>query len=165
MFRPLHPSDTRGLQEFFYSHTQETVNMRYGHVKDRLTDESAYKLTSVDQTVDAAFALFEEHDHRQEICAVGRFYCDSSGESAEVAFIVGEKTRRLGMSRFMLTELALVARQRGIVTFWASVLKRNKAMAALFEKLGAQRESELGEDNEEFFLDVAQCIDNLGTPS
>ena len=165
LFRPLHPSDTRALQEFFYSHTEETVSMRYGHIKDRLTDESAYKLTSVDQKVDAAFALFEEHGHRQEICAVARFYCDSSGDSAEVAFVVGEKRRRLGMSRFLLRELALVARQRGIVTFWASVLKRNKAMAALFEKHGAQRESEPGENNEEFFLDVGQCIDNLGSPS
>lgn len=161
MFRPLHPSDTRGLQEFFYSHTQETVNMRYGHVKDRLTNESAYKLTSVDQAVDAAFALFDEHDHRQEICAVGRFYCDASGDSAEVAFVVGEKKRRMGMSRFLLGELASVAQQRGIKTLWASVLKRNKAMASVFQKLGAVKESELGEDSDDFLMDVGQLNKSL----
>jgi len=29
-FRPLHPSDMRTLQEFFYSHDEETVRLRYG---------------------------------------------------------------------------------------------------------------------------------------
>lgn len=161
MFRPLHPSDTRALQEFFYSHTAETVNMRYGHVKDTLNNESAYKMTAVDQTKDIAFALFMEHDHRQEICAVGRFYCDPSGNSAEVAFIVGEKVRRMGMSRFLLAELASVAKKRGIKKFWASVLKRNKAMASLFTKYGAEKESHFGEDSDEFTMDVKKLVKAL----
>lgn len=158
LFRPLHPSDTRALQEFFYSHTKETVNLRYGHVKDSMNNESAYKLTAVDQTRDVAFALFVEHGHRQEICSVGRFYQDASGESAEVAFMVGEKVRRIGMSRFLLVELALAAKKRGIKTFWASVLKRNKPMASLFEKYGGERESYLGEDSDEFTMDVNYLV-------
>lgn len=157
-FRPMHPSDTRALQEFFYSHSEETVSMRYGHIKDRMTDESAYKLTSVDQSVDLAFALFEEKGQRQEIEAIGRFYQDPSGNSAEVAFMVGENVRRHGMSRFLLDELAQVAQKRGIKTFWASVLKRNKPMAALFTKFGAEKESYLGEDSDEFTMDVAKLL-------
>jgi len=153
-FRPLHPSDTRALQDFFYSHNQETVSMRYGHVKDRMTDESAYKLTSVDQSEDVAFALFEEKGMRQELVAIGRFYKDSSGKSAEVAFMVGEKVRRLGMSKFLLIELATLAKDRRIQTFWASVLKRNKPMAALFLKYGAEKEAYLGEDSDEYTMDV-----------
>lgn len=158
MFRPLHPSDNRALQEFFYSHDEETVNMRYGHIKDRMTDESAYKLTSVDQSVDLAFALFEEKGQRQEIEAIGRFYQDPSGKSAEVAFMVGENVRRLGMSRFLLGELAAIAQKRKIKTFWASVLKRNKAMASLFLKYGAEKESYLGEDSDEYTMDVDQLV-------
>ena len=161
MFRPLRPSDTRALQEFFYSHTEETVNMRYGHIKDGLNNESAYKLTSVDQLKDIAFALFTEHHHREKICAVGRFYCDPSGASAEVAFIVEENFRRLGMSRFLLVELASVAQKRGIKTFWASVLKRNKPMAALFVKFGADKESEMGDDCDEFTMDVEKLAKAL----
>ena len=157
-FRPLHPSDARSLQEFFYSHDEETVNMRYGHVRDRMTDESAYKLTAIDQSVDLAFAVLEEKGQRQEIEAIGRFYQDSSGKSAEVAFMVGENVRRLGMSRFLLKELAFVAKSRGIKTFWASVLKRNKAMAALFLKYGAEKEAYLGEDSDEYTMDVGKLL-------
>lgn len=160
-FRPMHPSDTRSLQEFFYSHSEETVSMRYGHIKDRMTDEAAYKLTSVDQSVDLAFALFEEKGQRQEIEAIGRFYQDPSGKSAEVAFMVGENVRRHGMSRFLLGELAQVAQKRGIKTFWASVLKRNKPMAALFLKFGAEKESYMGEDSDEYTMDVDALVESL----
>ena len=154
IFRPLHPSDTRMLQSFFYSHTQETVSMRYGYLKDRLTDEAAYKLTSVNQSVDVAFGLFTEMGQRQEICAIGRFYRDPTNDSAEVAFIVGENFRRLGIARFLLGELTTVALKRGIKTFWASVLKKNKPMAALFTSYGATKESHFGEDSDEFTLDT-----------
>ena len=33
--RPLHPSDMRALQEFFYSHDEETVRLRYGYQRER----------------------------------------------------------------------------------------------------------------------------------
>jgi len=154
IYRPLYPSDTRRLQEFFYSHSEETVSMRYGHVKDRMSNESAYKLTSVDQSKDLAFALFKETGHRQQIVAVARFYQDPKGKSAEVAFMVGEAVRRLGMSQFLLGALAGVAQKRGVKTFWASVLKRNKPMAALFLKNGAEKESVFGEDSDEYTMEV-----------
>lgn len=155
VFRPLHPSDTRTLQEFFYSHDPNTVSMRYGHARDNMNSESAYKLTSVDQKSDLALAIIREHLHREEICAIGRFYRDASGDSGEVAFVVGEKYRRMGMARFLLAELAAVAQEQGVKTFWASVLKRNKPMAALFLRAGANKESCAGEDSDEYFMDVA----------
>lgn len=162
LIRPLHPSDTQTLQAFFYSHTEETVSMRYGYLKDRLTDEAAYKLTSVNQSVDVAFALFKELGQRQEICAVGRFYRDPSSDNAEVAFIVGENYRRLGIARFLLRELTKVAISRGIKSFWASVLKKNKPMAALFTSYGAEKISHFGEDNDEFIMVTDKLLERLG---
>lgn len=161
IFRPLKASDTRSLQEFFYSHDQETISMRYGHAKDRMSNESAYKLTAIDQSVDLAFALFEKNTQRQQIAAIARFYRDPSGQSAELAFMVSEDRRRLGLSRFLLGELACVAKNRGIKKFWASVLKRNKAMAALFISFGAAKKSFFGEDSDEFTIDVEQLLESL----
>ena len=55
---------------------------------------------------------------------------------AEVAFVVHETTRHLGMAGFLLGELAAVAKQRGYHEFWASVLPDNRAMAGLFLAAG-----------------------------
>jgi acyl-CoA hydrolase len=135
--RPLHPSDMRALQEFFYSHDEETIRLRYGYLRDQMTGESAFKLAAVDQTKDLALGLFSEEQGRQELRAIGRYYLDEGGKSAEVAFVVHEQSRHLGMAGFLLGELASVAKRRGIIEFWASVRAENRAMAQLFLAVGA----------------------------
>lgn len=72
LVRPMHPSDMRSLQEFFYSHDEQTVRLRYGYHRDRMSGESAYKLAAIDQRKDLALGIFEEIRGRQELKAVGR---------------------------------------------------------------------------------------------
>jgi GNAT superfamily N-acetyltransferase len=150
LLRPLHPSDMRALQEFFYSHDEETVRLRYGYQRDRMTGESAYKLAAVDQRHDLALGIFQETNGRQELRAIGRYFLDADGKSAEVAFVVHEGTRHAGMAGFLLGELAAIASPRGVSRFWASVLKDNRAMAGLFRAAGG-RESGGDTDGEQTF--------------
>ncbi len=143
--RPLYPSDMHALQHFFYSHDEETVRLRYGYQRDRMSGESAYKLSAVDQAKDRALGIFIEQAGREELRAIGRYYLDPGGESAEIAFIVHEGARRGGMAGFLLGELAATAGKRGIKRFWASVLPGNHGMAALLEKAGGEKSTEDGE--------------------
>ncbi|MCW1886739.1 GNAT family N-acetyltransferase [Luteolibacter flavescens] len=154
--RPLHPSDMKALQSFFYSHDEETVRLRYGYRRDRMTGESAYKLAAVDQGKDHAFGLFAETSGREELRAIGRYYLDPSGTAAEVAFVVHENTRRSGMAGFLLGELAQVAKKRGIVEFWASVMAENHGMSALFARAGGVSRG-LGEERE-FRLPIGRIL-------
>lgn len=135
--RPLHPSDMRRLQEFFYSHDPETVRMRYGYSRDSMPTESAYKLVAVDQNRDLALTLAEELEEGEVLRAIGRYYLDESGQSAEIAFVVHEDCRRHGMGSVLLGEMARIARARGVARFWASVLTRNRPMAGLFLNHGS----------------------------
>jgi acyl-CoA hydrolase/GNAT superfamily N-acetyltransferase len=145
--RPLHPSDMRALQEFFYSHDEETVRLRYGYLRDKMTGESAFKLAAVDQTRDLALGVFAEQHGREELRAIGRYYLDGNGKSAEVAFVVHEGSRQMGIAGYLLGELAVVAKKRGISEFWASVLPDNRPMAGLFLAVGAV-ESKSGMDGD-----------------
>lgn len=138
LVRPMHPSDMRTLQEFFYSHDQDTVRLRYGYQRDRMTGESAYKLAAVDQRRDLAIGIFDEIRGRHELKAIGRYYLDETGKSAEVAFVVHEDHRHFGMAGFLLGELATIGKRRGIETFWASVLPDNKSMSGLFLAAGGK---------------------------
>lgn len=149
LLRPLYPSDMWTIQEFFYSHDEETVRLRYGYQRNRMTGESAYKLAAVDQRKDLAFGLFDEAHEREELRAIGRYYLDPDGTSAEVAFVVHEDSRKLGMAGFLLGKLALVASKRGITHFWASVLPENQAMKNLFLAVGGRNVAS-GDGEEEF---------------
>jgi RimJ/RimL family protein N-acetyltransferase/acyl CoA:acetate/3-ketoacid CoA transferase beta subunit len=158
LFRPLHPSDMRTLQEFFYSHDEETVRLRYGHQVERMSGESAYKLAAVDPARDVALGLFAEEHGRQVLRAIGRYFLDSGGGSAEVAFVVHQSTRRSGMSGFLLGELAKIAKARGIKHLWASVLPENLAMAALFTRAGGTSEDTAFAEERHFDLPVAGIL-------
>jgi GNAT superfamily N-acetyltransferase len=144
------------LQHFFYSHDEETVRLRYGYQRDRMSGESAYKLSAVDQGKDRALGIFAEHAGREELRAIGRYYLDAGGESAEVAFVVHEQTRRGGMSGFLLGELAATAAQRGIKRFWASVLPGNHGMAALLVHAGGT--SSPGDEETHFDLPIPPIL-------
>lgn len=135
--RPLHPSDERRLQEFFYSHTPETIVQRYGHPVKRMGRQRAYELVSVDQRKDLALAIFEPQGPRQVIHAVGRYFLDAGGETAELAFVVGEDVRRHGFASRLLDAMVGVARRRGLKGLWAVVLADNQPMLSLFRKAGA----------------------------
>lgn len=156
--RPLHPSDMRTLQEFFYSHNPETIRLRYGYLRDKMTGESAFKLAAVDQTRDLALGIFSEQQGRQELRAIGRYYLDEGGKSAEVAFVVHEENRHMGMAGFLLGELAVVAKRRGISGFWASVLADNRAMAGLFFAVGAEETHSSTEDGRDLKMSVDQIL-------
>ena len=153
--RPLHPSDMTVLQDFFYSHDEETVRLRYGHQRERMSGESAYKLAAVDAEKDLALGLF---DRKGELRAIGRFYLDAGGDTAEVAFVVHETTRRAGMANVLFGELAAVAAERGVKTFWASVHQKNHAMAALFEQAGGSSKDPISEAERHFEIPVAGAL-------
>ncbi|MDP0500140.1 MAG: GNAT family N-acetyltransferase [Verrucomicrobiota bacterium JB022] len=138
VLRLLNPSDGRRLQEFFYSHTEETILRRYGFTVTRMTRERAFELVGVDQNRDLALGLFELQGPRQVIHAVGRYYLERDGLSAEMAFVVREKKRRLGMARLLIERLIAVAKSRGLHKLWARVDRDNEAMLALFRRFGAR---------------------------
>lgn len=156
--RPLHPSDMRILQEFFYSHDAETVRLRYGYVRDQMTGESAYKLAAVDQSKDVALGIFAEHRGQHELRAIGRYFLDADRKSAEVAFVVHEGTRHLGIAGYLLGELATVAKRRGIKEFWASVMPDNRAMAGLFLAVGGVESKADSEGERDFRIPVERIL-------
>ncbi|MDF1810772.1 MAG: GNAT family N-acetyltransferase [Verrucomicrobiales bacterium] len=160
--RPLHPSDMRSLQEFFYAQDEDTIRLRYGYAMPKLDEQTAYRMASVDQSKDLALGVFYRNHLREDLRAVGRFYVDSTQSTAEIAFLVHERTRRKGIAQYLLREMATIGRERGIKQFWASVLKRNVPMARMFANFGARKESIPDEDSHEFWLDTEQLV-NLKT--
>ena len=156
--RPLHPSDMRVLQEFFYSHDAETVRLRYGYARDMMTGESAYKLAAVDQSKDVALGIFAEHRGQQALRAIGRYFLDADGKSAEVAFVVHEGNRHAGIAGYLLGELATVAKRRGIEEFWASVMPDNRAMAGLFLAVGGVESKADSEGEREFRIPLERIL-------
>ena len=160
IIRPIHPSDMRLIQELFYNQDEENIRLRYGYNRPMLDDKSAYTTSSIDQSVDLALGVFYTGGLREKLRATGRFYRDEDESSAEISFLVHERARRRGIANYLLTEMAKLARERGIKTFWASVLKENTSMAGLFKARGAKLGRSDEEDSYYFTMLTAELIDH-----
>ncbi len=137
--RPLNPADERRLQEFFYSHTKETLRLRYNHDPKQMSRAKSCNLVSVDQSTDAALCIVRQEGSRITIHAVGRFYYNPHDNSCEAAFVTRENQQGKGMARRLLTQLIDIARQRGIGRMVAMVRADNRPMIKIFEQANFTR--------------------------
>ena len=128
--RPLGPGDEALLQEFFRSHTLETIHERYGCLVTSMSAERAHQLVDVDRARDCVLGICSA-DGRL-LHAVGRYCHDAQGDGAELAFVVRETTRRRGLASALLRELIATARTRGIRRLWAQVNLHNADMLGVF---------------------------------
>jgi RimJ/RimL family protein N-acetyltransferase len=132
--RFLSPDDAAKLMVFFSSHTPDTIYSRYGSFV-HMSPEHAAQLVGVNQSRDCALGVFEGRTGM--LIAIGRYCLDASGGSAEVAFVVRESRRGLGIATALLRELLLIARKRGLAKLTAQVEHNNHAMMEIFRRVGA----------------------------
>lgn len=134
--RPLTAMDERLLQEFFYSHSPETVYNRYFAPKLQLAHREAAKLVCVDYRSRMALAVFLKEGNAERIVAVARYALNPRSNLAETAVVVHEEFRRMGIARYLLAQLERHARAQGIEGFVSEILPGNEAMLGYHRNLG-----------------------------
>jgi GNAT superfamily N-acetyltransferase len=148
VLRPLTAGDTANLVEFFRTLSAETIRQRYGYLIHNMSPERAHRLVAVDPKAELALGIFENAGTDQEsLCAMGRLVHDPDGESAECAFLVHDRKRRLGMASRLLFFLRLAGRRRGLRRLFAQVRRENRAMLDVFLQNGALLHFDAGSRN------------------
>jgi RimJ/RimL family protein N-acetyltransferase len=148
LIRPIRSSDERRLQDFFYSHSEETVRFRYGYAARSMSHERARSLVELNYQSRLALVALAGEPGAECIIAVGRYELDEATNLAEVAFVVHEEYRGLGIAAELLRLLADEAKRVGIAGFTAQVLAENKPMMRVFQKVlgpSTQEQWEQGE--------------------
>ncbi len=151
--RRLRLSDEMALQEFFRSHSPETVYQRYHYPIADLSHDRAQKLLGVDQQRDVAFAVVETVSSGERIHAIGRYYTETDA-IGEMAFVVRESMRRLGFALHLLYKLGETAAGR-LEWLRAQVLRNNVGMRALLQPFAAETHSFPCSDVVEYLVPVS----------
>jgi len=134
--RPIKPTDEVALQEFFYSHSEETVYNRYFRPVRSLPHVTAQGLVNLDYDKDMAIVAVTGPIGREKIVGLGRYVRDSEGDLAEVAYTIHDQHQGLGLGSILQEHLSAYAKKKGVAGFWAVSFGSNKAMLKVFEKLG-----------------------------
>jgi GNAT superfamily N-acetyltransferase len=166
VIRPLQATDEVRLISFFNSHTGETIRQRYGYRIAEMTHERAQRLVGVDQSRDVALGVFERASDGEDVLhAVGRYLLDQHGKSAEMAFVVRETKRGLGICTALMRRLLEIARARGMSYLFAQVQSDNAPMIDVFRRHGGRMRLIPGADAAEAFVPTSLPHDPGGTPA
>ena len=145
-FRPVKPTDERGIQDLFYSLPSQDVYTRFFTSLKALPHKVVQPLVALDYMDRMAIVGVtgrEEPESKEQIIAVGRYIRDPNTNLAEVAFTTDNEWQNVGIGSFLLRYLIQIAREHNIAGFTADVLSENAHMLRVFHNAGYALKSTL----------------------
>jgi GNAT superfamily N-acetyltransferase len=146
--RGVRADDKKRISEAFRNLETESIYKRFFQYKKAVTDEELKAATEVDFENEVALVVTVGEKETETIIGAGRYVAfDAAGSrrSAEVAFMVEEDYQGLGIAGITLRHLAGIAKEKGIVQFYAEVLRENRGMLAVFKRSGFPMKQESAE--------------------
>lgn len=153
-FRPVKPTDEEALAEMLYSLSGESVRTRFFMHTLAFPHKDVQKLANIDYRNDLAIVGVVPGPGGGQIVAIAQYFLDPRSQAAEVAFIVQDEWQARGMGGYLMDYLARIARDRGVKTFTAKVLPRNKPMLAIFQNTGLPVETDFDGEAYSIALDL-----------
>jgi len=134
--RPIRPQDEARVSAFSRHVTAEDMRLRFFGPLRELTHEMITRLTQIDYDREMAFLLLDG----EELLGVGRLAAEPSFEEAEFALLVASDRQRRGYGELLLRHVLGYAKARGIKRVIGHVLRENRKMLALADRLGFHRQ-------------------------
>jgi GNAT superfamily N-acetyltransferase len=152
LVRPVRPDDRELFVAGFERMSPESRYRRFMGHKRKLSERELDFFTRLDHELHEAIGAIDVETG--EGVAVARMFRHEDDPSvAEAAVTVVDDWQGRGLGGLLLERLARRARELGVEHFDASLFTSNKAMLALFERLGCMKAHR--EDYETLTIDVA----------
>jgi GNAT superfamily N-acetyltransferase len=153
-FRPARATDEQLLHELFYSFSDLTVYQRYMAPKKRFSHLELQSVVNVDYyTRMTLIAFIKERDVWRAI-GLSTWDLDKESNSAEVAFIVGDRWQGRGVGSHLMEQMVRIGRDKSLKYFTAETLVENNRMLELFYRTGHKVETRLVEDTYLVKMDI-----------
>ena len=153
ILRHLSQTDTEKYLVFFNELSEESIRCRFGYLLSELTESAAKQRTNGNTESEKAVAIFDGHQNR--IVAIGRCYLDDKTADAEIALIVSETMRRLGLGRFLLDQLIKIAQEEKSRSISAFLATKNAPIIKLLQSAGFLLESTRHGDDLKLVLKIS----------
>ncbi len=136
LLRPVKISDEPLLKDFFYDLSDSSLYRRFISVRKDMPHERLQEFTIIDYSGEMVILATLSQQEKEEIIGLGQYGIDEAMHSAEVAIVVKDDFQNRGIGTELLSYLTYLAKKQGLLGFTAEVLRENKPMLHLFEKMG-----------------------------
>lgn len=138
MIRPVKPTDEPLLQDFFYSHSNETVYLRYFRPVKSMPHATAQAMVNVDYRDRMAFVATLGEIGLERIIGVGRYEAEKDLPGmVEVAYTVTEDYQGSGLGTLLQARVEEFAVRRGFQGAVGYLFEDNLGMLKTFAKRGS----------------------------
>ena len=144
--RPIRPNDVGALEDFIEHTDRDDLRFRFLSPLKRLPNQLVARLTQIDYAREMAFVVFDGEDKKERsITGVGRLAADPDHERAEYAVLVRSDRHGAGLGLALMNRVIDYARDQGIAELFGVVMRENRAMLKMCERLGFVRKTVSGE--------------------
>jgi GNAT superfamily N-acetyltransferase len=137
--RAIRPDDGDAVVAALRELDEGTIYLRFFSQKKEFSPLELTKAVDVDFVRTVALVICMQNGSGEKIIGDGRYMVFGDAEPpdrAEVAFMVEEDYQGLGIASLTLRHLAGIAKDKGIIQFYAEVLPENKGMLTVFKRSG-----------------------------
>jgi len=137
LLRPIRPEDEPPLQDVFASLTPEEVRSRFFIPVKAFTHMLTARFTQIDYDRDMVLVLTEPGlPGTTPILGVVQINADPDGERAEYAIVLRHEMTGMGLGMLLMRRILDYAARKGIKHVYGDVLRDNRRMLKLCERLG-----------------------------
>jgi len=143
LIRPSKASDVEGLQELFYSLTEQDNYSRFFTRLKSLPVSRAQHLCNVNYESEMAFLAVIGEQERERVIGNACYFVDPSENLAEVAYMIHPEWQGTGLGTALQERMAEYGRSKGLRGFTAEILAQNQKMLSLIKKSGCKLSFEM----------------------
>jgi acyl-CoA hydrolase/RimJ/RimL family protein N-acetyltransferase len=137
LLRPVRISDEPLVKDFFYSLSEGTMHKRFMQAQRSMPHEVLQEsFVVIDYSKEMVILSILQQNQKEIITGLAQFTSNEGSHTAEVAIVIKDEYQNQGIGTELLTHLTYIAKRQGLLGFSADVLKDNRAMLHLFEKIG-----------------------------
>jgi acetyl-CoA synthetase (ADP-forming)/acetyltransferase len=138
--RPISPADLDGLRAFFTALSPETLRLRFLFQLREVPESMLREFTMTDDRTHIAFVAeprVAPADQLPELIAEARYVRGGDSDSAELALVVSDGWRRVGLGTLLVRALSRHACHAGVHRLCGDALAENTAIHGLMRSFGA----------------------------
>lgn len=132
--RPIKPDDEAIYPEFFTEVTEEDLRLRFFSAVRDFSHAFIARLTQLDYRRAMAFGAFEDDTSR--LLGVVRVHADANHHAGEYAILLRSNLKGRGLGWLLMKRMIEYARSEGLALVKGQVLRENKTMISMCQRLG-----------------------------
>jgi acetyltransferase len=154
--RPIRPEDAGPLNDLFESLSPRSIYLRFFTPLKRLPRHMLARFTQIDYDREIGLVAVPGADPDSEMLGVARVIRERTPQKAEFSVVVQDAWQGKGIGAALLKQCLKIARSRGVIEVWGTVLAENTQMLALGRSLGFKLSRDPGVGEYELRIDLSR---------